>query len=192
MTQRTLFAVPELPTHRMSELFSARRTQGIDLDPFLNIDLFHMSGPVFALHPHAGFSAVTYLLDDSTSPMHNVDSLGDDGLIQPGGVHWTVAGSGIVHNEYVEHPGRTARGAQVFVRLPVDAEETAPSSTRFSPEELPMVDVGGQATARVVAGQPMGESSPVHEPAGVHLYDVTIDPGGRIDLPFDPTYADSS
>ena len=188
MTQRPLASVSELPTHRMNELFSARRTQGVDLDPFLNNDLFHMSGPVFAPHPHAGFSAVTYLLDDSTSPMHNLDSLGDDGLIQPGGVHWTVAGSGIVHNEYVEHPGRMAHGAQIFVGLPVDSEEVAPSSTRFTPQELPVIAIAEGSRIRVVAGQLMGQTSPVDEPAGVQLYDVTLRPNERLELPFDPAF----
>ena len=66
----------------MGGVFAARRPPfDVDLDPFLNIDLFHVTGIVFAPHPHAGFSAVTYLFDDSTTPIRNRDSLGDNGLI---------------------------------------------------------------------------------------------------------------
>ncbi len=35
------------------------------LDPVISVDHFRMSQPTFAPHPHAGFSAVTYLFEDS-------------------------------------------------------------------------------------------------------------------------------
>lgn len=184
MTTRNLSVIEHLPTHEMGANFAARRPPaGLQLDPFLNIDLFRITGPVFAPHPHAGFSAVTYLFDDSTTPMHNRDSLGDDGLIEPGGVHWTVAGSGIVHDEFVEHPGNVGLGAQIFVRLPEDVEETEPSSSRFGRAELPLVDLADGARARVVAGSIDGVTSPVNEPAGVNVYELWLQPGAVVDLP---------
>lgn len=33
----------------------------VAIDPFLSVDYFRMSAPTFPPHPHAGFSAVTYL-----------------------------------------------------------------------------------------------------------------------------------
>jgi redox-sensitive bicupin YhaK (pirin superfamily) len=184
MTTRSLSTVPELPIHEMGPLFVARRPPGdMNLDPFLNIDLFRITGPVFEPHPHAGFSAVTYLFDDSTTPMHNRDSLGDDGLIEPGGVHWTVAGSGIVHDEFVEQPGNVGVGAQIFVRLPEDAEESAPSSVRYDRADLPVVDLADGAQARVVAGSLAGATSPVNEPVGAHLYELWLEPDTTLDVP---------
>jgi redox-sensitive bicupin YhaK (pirin superfamily) len=45
------------------------RTQGLRapdtvLDPVLVADEFWMTQPVFGPHPHAGFSAVTYIFED--------------------------------------------------------------------------------------------------------------------------------
>ena len=47
------------------------------LDPYLMVDHFRMSQPTFGPHPHAGFSAVTYLFDDAETGFHNRDSRGD-------------------------------------------------------------------------------------------------------------------
>jgi redox-sensitive bicupin YhaK (pirin superfamily) len=44
---------------------------GRDLDPVIGIDQFSMRGPVFVPHPHAGFSAVTYLFEDRSRKRSN-------------------------------------------------------------------------------------------------------------------------
>lgn len=189
MTARVLSTVVDLPTHEMGPAFSARGPRmTVDLDPFLNVDLFAMTGPVFAPHPHAGFSAVTYLFDDSTTRFHNRDSLGDRSLIEPGGVHWTVAGSGIVHDEVVEHVGRLGHGAQIFARLPASAELDGPYGMHFSPTELPTVELDAGARLRIVAGNAFGEASPVREEANSHVYDLTVPPGATVQLPIDAAF----
>lgn len=53
-------------------------------NPFLGIDHAWMSGPIFPPHPHAGFSAVSYLFLDSETGINNKDSLGGRHLILPG------------------------------------------------------------------------------------------------------------
>ncbi|OWT80692.1 MULTISPECIES: pirin-like C-terminal cupin domain-containing protein [unclassified Achromobacter] len=55
------------------------------LSPFLGVDHYWMNGPTFPPHPHAGISAVSYLLLDSETGMTNRDSIGTDNLIRPGG-----------------------------------------------------------------------------------------------------------
>ena len=60
----------------------------LDLDPFLSITDFRMSEPIFAPHPHAGFSAVTYSFPDSAGAFVNRDSLGDRSRIGAGALHW--------------------------------------------------------------------------------------------------------
>lgn len=189
MTQRILSTVMELQTHEQGTVFSARGARfQVDLDPFLNIDLFEMTGPVFAPHPHAGFSAVTYMFDSSTTRFHNRDSLGDRSLIEPGGVHWTVSGSGIVHDEVVEEVGRVGRGAQIFVRLPSSAELDDPYGMHFTPGELPTAELDGGVRMRVVAGEAFGAQSPVREAAHSHVYDLTLMAGARVTIPVDPSF----
>ncbi|MGH3720773.1 MAG: pirin family protein [Pseudonocardiaceae bacterium] len=189
MTKRTLSTVMELKTERRNSAFTVRGVQfKVDLDPFLNIDLFEIAGPVFASHPHAGFSVATYLFDDSTTRIRNRDSLGDRSLTEPGGLHWTVAGSGIVHDEMVEEIGRIGHGAQIVVRLPASVEQDDPYGMHFTPNELPMVELGAGADLRVVAGEIDGARSPVREATNAHVYDLLLRPGSRVELPIDPTF----
>ena len=75
------------------------------IDPFLGVDHAWISGPTFPPHPHAGFSAVSYLFLDSETGIANHDSIGNHNLIRPGGLHWTTAGRGVVH-------GGDSRGAR--------------------------------------------------------------------------------
>jgi redox-sensitive bicupin YhaK (pirin superfamily) len=189
VTKRTLSTVMELKTDRRNSTFTVRGVRfQVGLDPFLNVDLFELTGPVFAPHPHAGYSAVTYVFDDSTTRFRNRDSLGDNSLIEPGGLHWTVTGSGIVHDEVVEEIGRVGHGAQIFVRLPASAEQDDPYGMHFTPHELPMAELGAGVDLRVVAGEIDGAWSPVREAANAHVYDLLLQPGARVELPIDPTF----
>jgi len=74
--------------------FSLRDVDPALVDPFLGVDHAWISAPTFPPHPHAGFSAVSYLFLDSETGISNRDSLGNQNLIQPGGLHWTAAGRG--------------------------------------------------------------------------------------------------
>ena len=102
----------------------ALRGQEPSIDPFLGIDHAWMSAPTFAPHPHAGFSAVSYVFLDSETGIENKDSFGNHNLIQPGGLHWAAAGSGIVHEEVPAEPGKTVHSLQIFVALPPTAGTT--------------------------------------------------------------------
>lgn len=162
---------------------SLRGEEGL-VDPFLNVDLFHMSMPTFRPHPHAGFSAVTYLLPESPGSFRNRDSRGDVSIIGPGTVHWTLAGVGIVHEEVPTEPGVDCWGLQIFVDLPADQKHRAPWTGHAEPEAIPQIDRDG-ARLRVLAGdfggvassiRPLGEATPT-------LLDVTLDPGAKLELP---------
>ena len=79
-------------------------------------------------HPHIGLATVTYLLDGEI--MHR-DSLGTVQPIRPGAVNWMTAGRGIVHSERTPPEKRRGpsmlAGLQLWVALPREHEETAPS-----------------------------------------------------------------
>lgn len=90
----TTFSPVFTPAHmRHGAVFSARQYPrqafGDLIDPVLNIDWFEMSAPTFPPHPHAGFSAVTYLFADSPNGFINRDSMGETQDIRPGGLHWS-------------------------------------------------------------------------------------------------------
>jgi redox-sensitive bicupin YhaK (pirin superfamily) len=107
------------------------------LDPFLMIDHYRMSQATFGPHPHAGVSAVTYMFDDAETGFINHDSLGAASQIAPGDAHWSIAGSGIVHDEVPEQPGQTAHGLQLFVNLSIATELQPARALHFSNAEMP-------------------------------------------------------
>lgn len=186
MAARFFSTVVDLDTHGAGPTFAARGPRMmVDLDPFLNVDLFEMRGPVFAPHPHAGFSAVTYMFEDSTTSFQNRDSLGDRSLIEPGGLRWTVAGSGIVHDEVVAEVGRWGHGAQIFVRHPSAGEVAEPYGQTLARRELPIVELDHGSRLRVVAGEAQGARSPVVDPARPQVYDLVLGAQDRTELVLD-------
>ncbi|MFG6469053.1 pirin family protein [Roseateles sp. BYS87W] len=126
-------------THRIGAGFLAEgwREPLALLDPFIMVDHFRMRESVFAPHPHAGFSAITYLFDDSATGMVSRDSLGGEHEILPGGLHWTLAGRGVMHDEYPLEPGLEAHGLQIFLNLPAEQKLREPTVMRWPAEQMP-------------------------------------------------------
>lgn len=144
--------------------FSRRRMVG----PFIFFD--HMGPVEFAPgisssvdvrpHPHIGLSTVTYLFEGEI--MHR-DSVGSLQPIRPGEVNWMTAGRGITHSERFERARREGGkldAVQVWVALPVESEEIAPSFAHFSSAELPLIE-SASARARLLAGAAFGKRAPV-------------------------------
>lgn len=187
---RAPLAVVELPEHRMTASFRTRSLRGFPgrpLDPFLSIDHFWMSQPTFPPHPHAGFSAVTWMFEDSPGAFTNRDSLGDRSRIGPGALHWTQAASGMLHEEIPEVPGVVSHGLQIFVNLRSDHKRAAPRA--FHADELPLARGEGWS-ARVLAGRVGDVESPLRELlTPVLLLDVALEAGGVVQLPLPPDHS---
>jgi redox-sensitive bicupin YhaK (pirin superfamily) len=163
---------------------SARCSVELELDPILNIDLFHMSAPTFAPHPHAGLSAVTYMLPESEGVFRNRDSLGDRSRIGPGAFHWTQAGAGMVHEELPETPGQDCWGLQIFVDLAAANKQLPARAFHVDAQEIPEV-VGPGSVVRVLAGSFGAARSPLTQLAtAVDMFDVTLEPHAVLQLPF--------
>jgi redox-sensitive bicupin YhaK (pirin superfamily) len=140
--------------HRIGTGFQAEgwREPSMLLDPFIAVDHFRMSESAFAPHPHAGFSAVTYLFDDSACGLVSRDSLGGEHAIQPGGLHWTLAGRGVMHDEFPAEAGREAHGLQVFVNLPAAQKLRAPEVQRLAADQMPRSAGAGWKAVQVFGG----------------------------------------
>lgn len=134
--------------------FQARGVRGDDavLDPFLMVDHYQMSQPTFGPHPHAGFSAVTYMFDDAQTGFNNRDSLGDATVIRAGDNHWTVAGAGVVHDEIPVVNGKIAHGLQLFVNLAASDKHIAPYSIQIERERMPRFVQASGARVKVAFG----------------------------------------
>ena len=162
------------------------RDQVGDLDPVLNVDHFHMSMPTFPPHPHAGFSAVTYMFEDSAGSIVNRDSLGDQSRIGPGCLHWTRAASGIIHEEVPEDLGVDCHGLQIFINLAARDKNLPPRIFHIEPEDIPVTVPAAGARIRVVTGELFGKAAPLDKSTtGVEIYDVSLS-GTETDIPVDP------
>jgi redox-sensitive bicupin YhaK (pirin superfamily) len=133
-------------------------------------------------HPHIGLATVTYLFEGEI--LHR-DSLGTVQSIRPGAVNWMVAGRGIAHSERtppeVRAQGGRLFGIQIWVAVPKQYEETAPSFAHTPAEALPVLEDGG-ARVRLIAGSLYGARSPVATLSELFYADAVLAAGARLPL----------
>jgi len=157
-----------------------RHNLGDGIDPFIQLDHFYMRAPIFPPHPHAGFSAVTYLFEDSEGSFQNRDSLGDRALIHPGDLHWTQAGSGLMHEEVPSPLNTLCHGAQIFVNLAAKHKWSQPVALHLDSAQVPEYAIPTGGKVRVVVGAAFGLESPLQPLTPVTLLDVMLPPQGKI------------
>jgi redox-sensitive bicupin YhaK (pirin superfamily) len=129
--------------------------------PLIAFDDFRASGRPFPPHPHAGFSAVTYVFEDSAGGLRVADSLGNDICIGAGGIAWTQAGEGILHQEVPNPPGRELHGVQFFVNLSSHNKLTAPQTFCLESADIPQWHSEQGDRVRVVVGEYRKTVSPL-------------------------------
>jgi len=185
-TLRTVDQRRALQRHQMTPTFSSyglRADPTFPLDPFLNLDDFEMSMPTFPPHPHAGFSAVTYMFEDSPGGFINRDSLGDRSRIEPGALHWTQAARGMMHEEVPEHPGVTCHGLQMFVNLREAHKHAAPAAYHAPAAQIPEAHPAPGVRVRILAGRLGDLTSPLTELlTPLTFLEVHLDPGAALEL----------
>ncbi len=152
------------------------------IDPFLGVDHAWMRAPTFPPHPHAGLSAVSYLFLDSETGIDNRDSIGTRNLIRPGGLHWTTAGSGIVHEEIPAETGKTVHSLQIFVGLARERQDMAPFALSLEPQDVPVVQRPG-VKVRVPVGRFGDTCSPLNPPTDVTMLDLSLEAGAELVVP---------
>jgi redox-sensitive bicupin YhaK (pirin superfamily) len=152
------------------------------IDPFIGVDHAWMSAPTFPPHPHAGFSAVSYLFLDSETGINNRDNIGTHNLIRPGGLHWTTAGRGVVHEEVPAETDKTVHSLQIFVNLSRERQGIAPFALSLEPQDVPVVQLPG-VKVRVPVGRFKDTRSPLNPPTNVTMLDVSSDEGAELSVP---------
>jgi redox-sensitive bicupin YhaK (pirin superfamily) len=134
-------------------------------------------------HPHIGLATVTFLFDGAIT---HRDTLGFVQTIRPGDVNWMTAGRGIAHSERTPAEERAAghalHGIQVWVALPRDAEEVAPSFHHHAAATLPRIERDG-VKMRLVVGTAFGERSPVLTFSEMFYLGAEFAPGSVLRLP---------
>jgi redox-sensitive bicupin YhaK (pirin superfamily) len=136
-------------------------------------------------HPHIGLATITYLFDGE---IDHRDSLGSFQPIRPGEVNWMTAGRGIVHSERspdsMRHGGVRMSGLQLWVALPADKEETAPTFAHHPAAAIPFAAADGVGV-RVIVGEMEGLRSPVEALSPMIYAEIALAQGARYRLPAD-------
>lgn len=182
---------------RLSQIQSARRHQSggifavnsINLDaldglaaPLSLLDDFYVSGQPFGPHPHAGFSAITYILDDSEVALRSRDSLGNDLEIRPGGIVWLQAGKGAQHQEVPAVRGGEMHGAQIYVNLSASNKLVPPRTMYLQPEQVPEWSNAEGDRVRVLVGSYGNLASPISPVEPYAILDVLLKTTVRVPL----------
>jgi len=156
-------------------------TQAIPmLDPLLLLDHFEsevkdgLNGG-FPEHPHRGFETVTYMLEGR---IRHKDNIGNEGVIESGGVQWMTAGKGIVHSEMPEQNEGRMKGFQLWINLPSSHKMIAPKYQEFDASQIPVEETALGGLIRVIAGETEnGLAGPVLNDLTEPVYlDVTLVP----------------
>ena len=168
-------------------VFSANSIRLHDLDerasPVAVLDDFRVRGRPFGPNPHAGFSALTYVFEDSEGRARSRDSLGNDVVIGPGGIVWFQAARGAMHDEFPAEQGRELHGAQIFVKLSAKNKFIAPRTFWLDASEVPEWRNEDADRVRVAVGSFQGVSSPLVPAEPLDLLDVGLRQKISFDLP---------
>jgi redox-sensitive bicupin YhaK (pirin superfamily) len=159
-------------------------------DPFLLLDDFRNDdpdkyAPGFPWHPHRGIETITYVL---RGKVEHGDSMGNSGFIGAGDVQWMTAGNGIIHQEMPEGDvdGRMY-GFQLWANLPRSNKMMDPRYQEIKSAQIPVVNLDGGVTVRVICGEVAGVRGPVEDIVIDPLYlDITVPAKTRFTFPTTP------
>lgn len=160
------------------------------LDPFLLLDWFHSDEPSdyiggFPDHPHRGFETVTYM---QAGRMRHWDNQGHSGVVEPGGIQWMTAASGLIHSEMPEQGEGLLSGFQLWVNLPAINKMDEPHYQEFSRDLIPVEATDdGTCKVHVIAGDTdAGTAAAVQDIATRPIYwDVHVKNGALFEEALD-------
>lgn len=153
-----------------------------NLDPFLMLDEFGSNDandylPGFPPHPHRGFQTVTYMLNGK---MRHRDSVGNDGVIESGGIQWMNAGKGIIHEEMPEQESGVLRGFQLWVNLPASEKMSTPDYQDIKKDAVPELALEDGVSLKLLSGEYNGQKGPVENPNSQRPVPFFADFAGRV------------
>jgi quercetin 2,3-dioxygenase len=166
------------------------------LDPFVHMDQMgevdYQPGEPRGTdwHPHRGFETVTYMIDGRFA---HQDSHGGGGLIADGATQWMTAGAGILHIETppaeLVDSGGLFHGVQLWVNLPKKDKFTTPRYQSIEGSDVALLSSGdGGALIRIIAGELDGHHGPGVTHTPITMAHATIQPGARLNIPWNPDY----
>lgn len=150
--------------------------------PIMLLDDFTVSSRPFGPHPHAGFSAITYVFEDSPGALRSRDSLGNDFTVGAGGIVWLQAGRGALHEETPNVTGRALHGAQIYVNLHAANKNLAPRTFCLQAGDVPHWSDAAGNCVRVLVGEYRCVTSPLVPTEPFSLFDLRVKSRVTVDL----------
>jgi redox-sensitive bicupin YhaK (pirin superfamily) len=147
---------------------------GTFASPILVLDEFRVRGRPFPAHPHAGFSAISCVLEDSQSALRSRDSLGNDIVTGPGGLVWLQAASGAIHEEFPAEADQELHGVQIFLNLSSRSKLVRPRLFQLLNGEAPQWQNEAGDRARILAGSFEGRAAPFSPAEPFTLLDIHL------------------
>ena len=151
-------------------------------DPFLMLDEIYSDNPEdyiggFPEHPHRGFETVTYML---AGKMRHTDHLGNEGMLEPGGVQWMTAGRGVLHSEMPMQKSGQLHGFQIWINLSSSEKMRDPDYQDIPKESIPVVKISKNSLVKTISGDLILDGRQISGPvSGVNvepdIFDVSID-----------------
>jgi redox-sensitive bicupin YhaK (pirin superfamily) len=159
------------------------RTIGVNdlrVDPYLMLDELkmpaHEATAGFPDHPHRGFETCSIML---SGKIEHRDSVGNHGVIGPGGVQWMTAGRGIIHSEMPAVTEGDLHGFQLWINLPAKDKMVKPRYQDVQAEEIPVATDQPGSSVRVMAGTSGDVTGPLKLRNPGMLLDVRIEKDGE-------------
>lgn len=202
--RKVLKIIRDIPKHWVGDgfpvrtLFSYSRPE--EISPFLLLDY---AGPeAFApakksrgvqQHPHRGFETVTIVY---RGELEHKDTAGNQGRIGPGDVQWMTAARGILHEEMhsqaFTEKGGVLEMVQLWVNLPAKDKMSEPKYQEILNRNIPVVSLDKEAgSLRIIAGNFRGSKGPASTFTPIHLWDIQLKSGHKLNLPLGDGFSTS-
>ncbi|MGO4003372.1 pirin family protein [Pseudomonas fluorescens] len=143
--------------------------------PIMGFDRYRMSGKTFSPRPHAGYSIITYVLEQSVGALKIRDSLNNDLVVESGDLVWTQASSGLVHDEFPVQTGIPVDGLQIFVNMTSRNKRLAPKVSLVKTEDIPVIHDPEGNRIRMLCGGYLELDSGVDQAERFDLLEVIVE-----------------
>jgi len=141
------------------------------------------------VHPHRGFETVTIAYHGKIA--HH-DSAGNSGVIGEGDVQWMTAASGLLHKEYHDEEfskkGGLFQMVQLWVNLPAAVKMTPPKYQEITQDKMGKFPLEDQGFVEIIAGEFRNTKGPAKTFTPMHVYNLRLKKGAKVDLDFPSNY----
>jgi len=110
------------------------------------------------------------------------DFKGHKGTIRPGDLQWMTAGRGIVHCEIPASSEEESVGMQLWVNLKSTSKMEEPCYQELTKDKIEVYHQDN-VHVKILSGKWQGKTGPVYARTPAYYFDVTINSGGKFDLP---------